>query len=361
MAVATSAAMSAAPRLTIACAVKLQASLLERYLEPLNRWQGIERILVVRHEPLVTRLDKIENISFGDVGTLRNMGRMLGAVDRTLRRERVDWLLGFNPVPWGALGAAAAARHDTPVSLSFIGLDFKHIQQPWAWPLWLAVRYARLITVTGERMRRGLIERGVSNDKIRVLPHVIDTERFAPGEAEPDFDVVSVGGLIQRKRVDVVIEAVARLKERGVLVRAAIAGDGPLRSALEQQIRERNVADRVELLGFRGDVEAVLKRGRVFALVSEWEGVPFAMVEACCSGLVPVVTDVGTITDYIEHGKNGHIVPVGDAERLAESFMRLLTDREHYQALRTAALEMRRTLSLDRGVEFWRDALTAPA
>jgi glycosyltransferase involved in cell wall biosynthesis len=286
------------------------------------------------------------------------MVRMLATVDRTLQREPVDWVMGFNPVPWGALGCVAAARHRVPVSLSVIGMDYKQIMRPQAYPLWLAVKRARVVTVTGERMRRGLIERGLPAAKIRTLPHVIDTDRFSPSSTEPDLDVVSVGQLITRKRMDVVIDAVALLRDRGRFVRAGIAGEGPLKEELEARIRDKNVGDRVEMLGFRRDVENVLKRARLFALVSSWEGVPFAMIEAICSGLVPIVTDVGTIADWIEHGKNGHIVPVGDARALADSIERLLGERDHYSELRERAFAMRATLSLDHGVEFWREALS---
>ena len=119
------------------------------------------------------------------------------------------------------------------------------------------------------------------------------------------------------------------------------------------------MGDRVELLGFRNDVEAALRRARLFALVSDWEGVPFAMIEAMCVGLVPIVTDVGTISDWITHGKNGHIVPVGDASALASSIARLLAERALFEELRGKALELRRSLSLDNGVAFWRDALSS--
>lgn len=343
--------------LTLLTAAKLFPNLLERYLEPLNRSPDVRKILVARQEAMPERLEKLENVTFQNGGTAVNMARMLATVDRTIRSQQVDWVMGFNPVPWGALGCAAAIRHGVPVSLSFIGMDFKQIMRPQAYPLWLAVKRARLVTVTGERMRRGLIARGLPAERIRTLPHFIDTERFSPAATEPDLDVVSVGQLITRKRMDVVIDAVSLLKERGRFVRAGIAGEGPLEAELRARIRQKDVADRVEMLGFRKDVENVLKRARLFALVSSWEGVPFAMIEAICSGLVPIVTDVGTISDFIEHEKNGHIVPVGDARALADSIERLLTQKDQFAELRERAFAMRATLSLDQGVEFWRDAL----
>jgi glycosyltransferase involved in cell wall biosynthesis len=345
--------------LTILCAAKLFGNLLERYLEPLNRLDRVGKILVVRHAPTAVRLEKVQNLSFGDAGTAKNLYRMFAGVDAAIKSQRVDWVLGFNPVPWGALAGLAALRRQVPLSLSFIGMDFKQIQRPQARPLWSVVRRARLVTVTGERMRRGLVAKGLPAERIRTLPHAVDTDRFAPGQAPPVYDVISVGQLIARKRMDVLIDAVAELGRRGRRVTLAILGDGPLRSELAQQIERLGVADRVTLLGFRNDVEAVLKQARVFALVSDWEGVPFAMIEAICSGLVPIVTDVGTIADWISDGHNGHVVPVGDVRATAATLERLLDDEAHYQKLRQVALAMRDSLSLSRAVEFWREALSA--
>lgn len=339
------------------CTAKLPANLLERYLLPLTLFDEVEEIIVVRQEPLPAGLSKLRNVSFPK-GNLAVSGlRMLREAELVMRHERVDFTLGFNPVPWGAVGFAAGALHGVRACLSFIGLDFKRAMHPLAAPALLALNRAHLVTVTGERMRRGLTERGVDPAKIRVLPHAVDTKRFRPGEGEPDFDLISVGHLIPRKRMDVVVDAVAELKSRGIEVRTAILGEGPERAALEARIKQRGVEGLVTLLGFRHDVEAMLQRARIFALVSDWEGVPFAMIEALCTGLVPIVTDVGTIADWIDHEKNGHIVPVGDARALADSVQRLMQDHEHYAALKQKSLDVRQSLSLEAGVAFWRDAL----
>jgi glycosyltransferase involved in cell wall biosynthesis len=341
----------------ILCTAKLPAHQLERHLLLFEMWDAVQEIVVVRQEPMPPNLKKIRNVSFPPGGVALSALRMLREAELVMRHERVDFTVGFNPVPWGSVGFAAALLRHVPACVSFIGLDFKRAMHPLAAPALRALNRAHLVTVTGERMRRGLIERGVRPEKIRILPHAVDTERFRPGEAEPEYDVISVGHLIRRKRMDVLVDAVAELKARGIEVRTAILGEGEERPALEAQIAARGVAGLVTLLGFRHDVEAVLRRARVFALVSDWEGVPFAMIEALCSGLVPIVTDVGTIADWVEHEKNGHIVPVGDPLALARSIERLIRDGSHYAELRERALAARRTLSLEAGVAFWRDAL----
>jgi len=83
------------------------------------------------------------------------------------------------------------------------------------------------------------------------------------------------------------------------------------------------------------------------------------MIEALCTGLVPIVTDVGTIADWITEGKNGHFVPVGDSDTLAARIERLTRDADHRSEMRQASLAMRPSLSLEMGVEFWRAALDA--
>jgi len=340
------------------CTAKLPSNLLERYLLPLTLYDAVEEIVVVRQEPLPANLPKLRNVNFPGGNVAASALRMLREAERVLRHEQIDFTLGFNPVPWGAMGFAAGALHGVRACISFIGLDFKRAMHPLAAPALLALNRAHLVTVTGERMRRGLIERGVDADKIRILPHAVDTARFQPGSEEPDFDLISVGHLIPRKRMDVVVDAIAELKARGLEVRTAILGEGPERPALEAQIKARGVEGLVTLLGFRQDVEVMLRRARIFALVSDWEGVPFAMIEALCTGLVPIVTDVGTIADWIEHEQNGHIVAVGDARALANSVERLLRDPSHYAQLKQKSLSVRQSLSLEAGVEFWRDALS---
>ena len=338
---------------TILISAKLAAHQLERHLEPLARSENVERILVVRHEPVSERLSKVENVTFSDSGTARNLGRMHRTIQQTMRAERVDWVIGFNPVPWGSIGAVAAMRRGVPTVLSLIGSDFRQLNRPAARPLWLVLKRADHITVTGARMRDGLLAEGVPESRVHVLPHVVDTERFAPGADPPTFDIVSVGQLIHRKRMDLLIEAVRILRVRGLRATLGILGQGPLEGELRTLIQRSGLTDQVTLLGYREDVESVLQQGRIYALASEWEGVPFALIEAMSAGLVPVVTDVGTIDDWVTNGENGRLVPPGDPTALANALEHLLRNEDSYRRQRTRALEIRQQLSLDVGIAFW--------
>jgi glycosyltransferase involved in cell wall biosynthesis len=272
-------------------------------------------------------------------------------------RERVDWVLGFNPVPWGSLALLGAAGTQARVALSMIGRDALQVKKLWAAPFREALRRADAVTVTGDKMGREIAKFGVRPERVHVLPHSVDLARFRPSAASdpaPAFDVISVGQLIRRKRMDVLITAVALSRDQGAPVRLAILGRGPEKASLERLARQLGVEGLVTFLEYRDDVEVALRSARAFALVSEWEGVPFALMEAMATGLVPIVTDVGTISDWVRSGENGLIVPVRHAPAVARAFISLFYENLELRAsLERRLLEERERLSIESGVRVW--------
>jgi glycosyltransferase involved in cell wall biosynthesis len=207
-------------------------------------------------------------------------------------------------------------------------------------------------------MRTGLAERGVDPNKIFVLPHSVDVTRFRPKGGVPKYDLISIGQLIERKRMDVLIDALGIVARRGHRLRLGIVGRGNQEQSLREQVARLGLSEQVDFLGYRNDVEEVVRDARVFCLASAWEGVPFAMMEAMASGLVPVVTDVGTITDWVRDGENGRIVPVGNAAALADVLHELfVTEPETLERLATSVRDAQRELGFEQGAAVWRQVL----
>ena len=240
-------------------------------------------------------------------------------IRRVLKTERVELVVGFNPVPWGSIATTTAALQGVPGCLSLIGMDFLQIQKNWGLPFRTAVKRAAAVTVTGQEMFDGLVALGVERSRIHILPHSVDLERFCPGGTGGIYDIVTVGQLIPRKRMDILLDAIALSRDRGLSLRLGILGKGPLEVQLRAQCERLRLSNQVEFLGYRDDVETILQGAKVFALASEWEGVPFALMEAMATGVVPIVTKVGTIADWVIHGKNGMLVPVNNPACVAES------------------------------------------
>jgi len=356
--VGASAAMDRS--LTVLCAARLHKNQLERHLELFEHVPEVGKVILVRHEALPSRLSKLDQRTFGGHSLVERAYGFTRTIANTLSAERVDWVVGFNPVPWGSLAFLPAKRHHAKVCLSLIGRDFQQVRSFWGRPFLEAVRRSNAVTVTGAGMQRGLVEVGVDPAKIRVLPHSVDLARFKPSASPARFDVIAVGQLIRRKRMDVLIDAVAVLAEGGLELRVGIAGRGPLEGLLQKQAEDRRVSHLVEFLGYRDDVEALLADARTFCLASEWEGVPFALMEALAAGLVPVVTDVGTVADWIDHGQNGFLVRPGSVPDLAAVWTELFRrDGGQLEQMREVVVSQRARLGLEVGARVWRELLTS--
>jgi glycosyltransferase involved in cell wall biosynthesis len=346
-------------RLTLVCAAKLHQNQLERHLELLERLDVVERVIVVRHKPLPQRLSKLENVTFEAESLPVDMWHMYRTVRDVVRRESADWVIGLNPVPWGALGHLATRGQKTKSCLCLIGRDYQQVHGPFGFPFRRALLGADAVTVTGESMRQGVVRLGVNRARVRILPHSVDLDRFSPGDGPYSYDIVSVGQLIERKRMHVLIRALSILRDQGVRLRLGILGQGPDEAKLRALTKELELEAQVDFLAYRDDVETVLQSARVFALASAWEGVPFALMEAMAVGLVPVVTDVGTISDWVRHNQNGKLLPVDDAPAVARSISELLADDgRELRAFRKELERERARLGFDAGVGVWRDILT---
>jgi glycosyltransferase involved in cell wall biosynthesis len=135
--------------------------------------------------------------------------------------------------------------------------------------------------------------------------------------------VIMVGRLQPPKDPCTLIKAWARIPEPHHLV---LVGDGPLRSEVAALVGDLGLAQRVTLLGARADVPEILAGGDVFALVTQWEGLPLAVIEAMMSGLPVVASDVGGVAEAVRDGQTGILVPAGDVDALAAALRSLLDD-----------------------------------
>ena len=84
-----------------------------------------------------------------------------------------------------------------------------------------------------------------------------------------------------------------------------VFGDGPDREAIERHRDALGLAERVTLLGNRDDVAAQLADCDAFALISDWEGLPYSILEAMAAGLPVLATAVGGIADLVVPGQHG--------------------------------------------------------
>jgi glycosyltransferase involved in cell wall biosynthesis len=196
----------------------------------------------------------------------------------------------------------------------------------------LATSFVAVSEANRERM---ITLEGVSPEKIRVIPtawvpHLGPSDGDIRGELSlgPEVPVIGVAAVMRKeKALEVMLDAHAMLATRLPDVQLVIAGDGPCRPALEAQISRLGIGSSVHLLGHRHDVDGILKRVDVGALSSDWEGSPLFVFE-CRAARVPLVaTAVGGVSELVQTGRTGLLVPPRDPQALADAIERVLTDR----------------------------------
>ncbi|WP_425557446.1 glycosyltransferase [Deinococcus aluminii] len=168
---------------------------------------------------------------------------------------------------------------------------------------------------------------------------------MAPAPHRPDGPprVLFLGLLIERKNPLGLLRAWAQI-DRPPGARLLLAGDGPLRPAVEALVNELGLAGSVDLLGWVDAARSarLLEEADVLVLPSFFEGQPLALIEGMARGVALVSTAVGGIPDLIEDGVSGRLVPPGDDAALAAALGAVLRDGELRTRLGNAAYERAR-------------------
>jgi glycosyltransferase involved in cell wall biosynthesis len=133
----------------------------------------------------------------------------------------------------------------------------------------------------------------------------------------------------------VALEAVAAVGG----VQLLIAGEGDERPAIERDVAELGLDDRVRLLGAqpRARVVELFAAADASILSSSWENFPHTVVEALAAGTPVLATATGGVAEVVHDGENGLLVPVGDTRALADAVRRFFGDAELRDRLRAAA------------------------
>ena len=192
-----------------------------------------------------------------------------------------------------------------------------------------------------EAAYRHALGAGVPRDRLRLIRNAVDGERFAPplGERAPGAAAVVgfVGRLSPEKHPRLFVRMAARVHEQRPDVRFVLVGDGPLRASLEHEAAELGVADAMDFLGERRDVDAVLRSLDVLVLTSWHEGTPLAVLEAMATGVPVAATDVGGVPELVRHRETGLLFPAGDEGGGAAAVLALLEDGAWRRRLGAAA------------------------
>ena len=207
---------------------------------------------------------------------------------------------------------------------------------------------ATLVLHRSDSLRSALLSRGVPPSKLRANPTGVPVpEEMTPrtfSRAKP-LRLLQACRFIEKKGLDISMEAVKKLIDRGIDVQLTLAGDGPQRAELEALAVRFGIASRVRWTGFIAP-EALCEEYRqndIFLHPSretgtgDREGIPNSLLEAMAHGRVVVASKHSGIPEVIENGINGWLVDHADPSLLADAVLNAIADPSSAISMASAA------------------------
>ncbi len=190
-----------------------------------------------------------------------------------------------------------------------------------------------------ECWKNKLIKLGCGKDKIIVHRMGVDTNKFLFSPRKPKNDKVkllTIARLVEKKGVEYGIRAVAKVMQRHPNVEYKIIGDGPIKSELEDLIKDLKIIDSVEILGWKKQEEVIeLMKGADILLApsvtskdGDQEGIPVVLMEALALGLPVLSTLHSGIPELVQDGISGFLIPERNVDTLIEKLIYLIEHPE---------------------------------
>ncbi len=195
----------------------------------------------------------------------------------------------------------------------------------------------RVITVSNVARQHLLAVGRLPSEKVITLYNGIELSRFQ--EVDPEVRAVlrsslglpadapvlgTIAVLRPPKGIQHMVRAMPSILAAVPDAHYLVVGGGPHEGVLKEQARQLGLAERVVFAGMRDDIPALLATLDVFVLPTEDEALPTVLAEAMAAAKPIVASAVGGVPEMIEEGRNGVLVPPGNAERLAEACIDLL-------------------------------------
>ena len=248
-----------------------------------------------------------------------------------------------------------------PMLVTLHGFDINIYRRWWEEGQggWLRRRYPRQLLdlaaqpnvhfiAVSKAIQRSAIAYGIPEDKLSVRHIGVDTARFHPGPvplAQRNARILFAGRLVEKKGVEFLIRAFARVLENVPNAELVIVGDGPLRSGLENLAKSLDVP--VEFLGAIPNalVREQTQQARIFCLPSitasngDAEGLPTVVLEAQAGGLAVITSARGAVEEAVKDRETGICFKEKDSDGLATHLINLLTSPSHLASLSRLARE----------------------
>lgn len=256
-----------------------------------------------------------------------------------LRREKIDLihLHGFEGLIWGHMVSLFVRKpivftpHTIDMHNQVIYFFFK-----FAWMFFTYLKTSKLITVSHNDKKILAKRKMTPRSKIEPIYLAVDKERYkgvaskkasVSGIPDNKFIVLQVGHISVQKNPLCYFRAAQILSAKYKDIVFVHAGSGPMKEDVEKFIKDNGLTENAVLLGQRSDIFEVMGRADIIVNSSEWEGLPFTIVDAAHLGKPTVVSSVNGNVDIIKDSKTGMVFNKGDFNELSLKIEKLYLDQ----------------------------------
>lgn len=244
----------------------------------------------------------------------------------------------------GSVTMLASQLSGVSYSMTFHG---PHIFfEPTLWALSDKVKYSDFIVCISNYCKSQMMLFSDASDwhKLKIVHCGIDVESYTAATvqaqlADAPVKLLYVGRLAAEKGVPVLLRSLIMLKNAGYSFHLTLLGDGPERQSLEREVNQHGLQEMVHFGGFASQetVRKTLQESDVFVLPSFAEGVPVSLMEAMACGVPVIATNVGGVTELIEHGVSGLVVAPSDEIALKGALAAYIDSAELRARVKVAA------------------------
>ncbi len=191
--------------------------------------------------------------------------------------------------------------------------------------------------------KRTLVYKGISEDKIKVIPYGVDTSKFTFSERKPSdvFKVIFIGSLNQRKGITYLLDALAEM----INVELTIVTRGIYDASL---IQNYNFPIHVVIDVPHEKLQEALHHAHCFVLPSILEGFGQVILEAMATGIPVIATENTAAKDIIENGKDGFVTPIRAIQAIKQNLEQLQSNTSLAQSIGKAAYEKARIYTWEK-------------
>lgn len=338
---------------------KLSDSSLNCILEPLIQLSYVDHVYVLRDtigNIISKKITYTVDQNLNAKNKFRHLSKLKKGID-ICKKQKIDFIIGVLLYPHGYIGRLISF---------FTGLPYIHVTIAGHREFWvmgkfierinfLLFRKSHVITVTGTNTNKYLTLKGYDPKKIVILPNVIRMEKYDDHDRERNYDIISISRFDKNKNISLLLKAIAKLS-KSLTMNAIIAGDGPEFNNLVNEAKILGIEKNIQFPGWIDEQgkNDIYNSAQIFVLCSKGEGFPLSLLEAMACGCVPVVTDVGDISDAVSNDLNGYVIKdYNDENELASILEFLINNPEKIKKLSTKAKEVKTRYSFENVVEIW--------